>query len=173
MIESINSIKARPLKEWFKNDTPQEAIDLLVKMLQFNPFKRISIADALKHPYLSQFSNPKEEIVSKKAIHPPVSDNKKLNLKQYKQLIYERIRKIYLNVPETPALEYKKSASSIHRATEIMKEKTNDLRSSFNQKTQQTSTSQKMTSAGKYHHPSSPTYSSGNYSSLNSTLLNE
>ena len=143
-------------------------------MLQFNPSKRISIADALKHPYLSQFSNPKEEIISKKAIHPPVSDNKKLNLKQYKQLIYERIRKIYSDVPvpETPPVEYKKSASSIHRATEIMKEKTNDLRSSFNQKTQQVSTSQKMTSASKYH-PSSPTYSSTNYTSLNSTLLNE
>jgi mitogen-activated protein kinase 15 len=57
-------------------------------MLQFNPSKRITITEALRHPYLSQFSNPKEEISSKKVIHPPVSDNKKLNLKQYKQLIY-------------------------------------------------------------------------------------
>lgn len=57
-------------------------------MLQFNPDKRITINDALRHPYLAQFHNTKEEVTSKKVIIPPVSDNKKLNLKQYKQLIY-------------------------------------------------------------------------------------
>lgn len=71
-------------------------------MLQFNPDKRITINEALRHPYLAQFHNPKEEIVSKKVIQPSVSDNKKLNLKQYKQLIYERIKKIYPE-PETSA----------------------------------------------------------------------
>jgi mitogen-activated protein kinase 15 len=64
-------------------------------MLQFNPDKRITINEALRHPYLAQFHNTKEEVTSKKVIVPPVSDNKKLNLKQYKQLIYERIKKIY------------------------------------------------------------------------------
>jgi len=57
-------------------------------MLQFNPDKRITINEALRHPYLAQFHNTKEEVTSKKIIIPPVSDNKKLNLKQYKQLIY-------------------------------------------------------------------------------------
>lgn len=33
-------------------------------------------------------------------IYPPVSDNKKLNLKQYRQLIYERIKKIYKSEDE-------------------------------------------------------------------------
>jgi len=57
-------------------------------MLQFNPDKRITINEALRHPYLAQFHNTKEEVTSKNIIIPPVSDNKKLNLKQYKQLIY-------------------------------------------------------------------------------------
>ena len=63
-----------------------------------------------------------------------MSDNKKLNLKQYKQLIYERIKKIYAEQgAETPSvIEYKKSASSIHRATEVFKEKHYDHRQSFN-----------------------------------------
>lgn len=51
--------------------------------------------EILKHPYLSKFSNPKEEYESKKIIQPPISDNKKLNLKQYRELIYDRIKKIY------------------------------------------------------------------------------
>lgn len=95
MIDSIAFCKMKPLKEWFKGEIPEDAIDLLVKMLQFNPYKRISISQILKHPYLIQFSNPKEETISKRPIYLPVSDNKRLNLKQYKQLIYERIRKIY------------------------------------------------------------------------------
>jgi mitogen-activated protein kinase 15 len=88
MIESIANLKVKPLREWFKGDVPAEALDLLVKMLQFNPERRITINEALRHPYLDQFHNPKEEVASKKVIQPPVSDNKKLNLKQYKQLIY-------------------------------------------------------------------------------------
>lgn len=37
MIDSISNLKVKNLSEWFKPDTPQEAVDLLVKMLQFNP----------------------------------------------------------------------------------------------------------------------------------------
>lgn len=42
MIDSLNASKAKPFKEWFKNDTPADALDLLMKMLQFNPKKRVS-----------------------------------------------------------------------------------------------------------------------------------
>jgi serine/threonine protein kinase len=133
-------------------------------MLHFNPAKRITITEALRHPYLAQFHNPKEETSSKKAITPPVSDNKKLNLKQYKQLIYDRIKKIYVaeQVPETPTvIEYKKSASSIHRATEVLREKHYDHRQSFN-----SYKSAKMSAShSKYHHPSPS--SSYHYSAFN------
>ena len=33
MFGSISSVKTKPVKEWFKNDTPPEAINLIVKML--------------------------------------------------------------------------------------------------------------------------------------------
>ncbi len=55
--------------------------------------------DILRHPYIHQFRDVKSEILSKKTITPPVSDNKKLNLKQYRNLIYESIGKIF-NKPE-------------------------------------------------------------------------
>jgi len=66
-------------------------------MLSFNPNKRPTVDQILRHPYLAQFHNPKEEIECPKIIYPPVSDNKKLNMKQYRQLIYDRIKKIYHN----------------------------------------------------------------------------
>ena len=132
-------------------------------MLQFNPSKRITINEALKHPYLAQFHNPREETVSKKVIHPPVSDNKKLNLKQYKQLIYDRIKKIY-SEPETPSVsEYKKSASSIHRASDVLKEKHNEHRHSITHH----KTTKVSNSHSKYHHPPSPAHNSVTYSVLN------
>ena len=37
------------------------SLDLLSKMLQFDPRKRINVTDALKHPYLKEYHNPKHE----------------------------------------------------------------------------------------------------------------
>lgn len=39
------------------------AIDLLEKMLQFEPEERISAADALRHPYLARFHDPNREVI--------------------------------------------------------------------------------------------------------------
>lgn len=44
MIEQVGPVKSRPFSEWFKAGTPKEAIDLVVKMLQFNPAKRPTAA---------------------------------------------------------------------------------------------------------------------------------
>lgn len=40
------------------------AIDLLEKMLQFNPAKRITVEEALAHPYLAQIHDPASEIAA-------------------------------------------------------------------------------------------------------------
>lgn len=100
MISSINQFKVKPMREWFKPETPADAVNLVCKMLEFNPKKRPTAAEILKHPYFAKFHNPKDEYDSPKTIYPPVSDNKKLNLKQYRQLIYDRIKKIYKNTEE-------------------------------------------------------------------------
>ncbi len=43
MIKSVNIPRIKSVKDWFKSDTPMEAIDLVVRMLQFNPVKRIKM----------------------------------------------------------------------------------------------------------------------------------
>ena len=40
MIGSVNQFKVKAIKDWFKPDTPTEAINLVCKMLDFNPKKR-------------------------------------------------------------------------------------------------------------------------------------
>ena len=38
------------------------ALDLLDKMLTFNPHKRITVEEALAHPYLEQYFDPADEV---------------------------------------------------------------------------------------------------------------
>jgi p38 MAP kinase len=52
-----------PLSERFENVEP-EAVDLLEKMLVFDPKKRITAAEALSHPYLAPYHDPTDEPVA-------------------------------------------------------------------------------------------------------------
>lgn len=74
-------------------------------MLSINPKKRPTATQVLKHPYLLSFYNQKEDLASDKIIHPPISDNKKLNVKEYRKLIYERIKKLYSDEKEVKKIE--------------------------------------------------------------------
>eukprot|EP00943_MAST-04B_sp_MAST-4B-sp1_P005000 g5000.t1 len=47
-------------KNIFPNAT-EGSLNLLSKMLQFDPRKRINVLDALQHPYLKEYHNPKHE----------------------------------------------------------------------------------------------------------------
>lgn len=40
------------------------ALDLLDRMLTFNPVKRITVEEALAHPYLEQYYDPTDEVLS-------------------------------------------------------------------------------------------------------------
>jgi mitogen-activated protein kinase 1/3 len=56
------------LKKNFKDIFPHaspSAIDLLTKMLCFDPVKRITVEEALAHPYLESMHDPEDEPVHK------------------------------------------------------------------------------------------------------------
>uniref|UniRef100_A0A672QG61 Mitogen-activated protein kinase n=1 Tax=Sinocyclocheilus grahami TaxID=75366 RepID=A0A672QG61_SINGR len=52
-----------PWNRLFPNADPK-ALDLLDKMLTFNPHKRIEVEEALAHPYLEQYYDPSDEPVA-------------------------------------------------------------------------------------------------------------
>lgn len=87
MIDQIKHIKVKEIREWFGagNET---LVDLLIKLLQFNPTKRLTATEALQHPFLADFANNKDETEFKGKMKFEVSDNVKLTIADYKKLIY-------------------------------------------------------------------------------------
>jgi mitogen-activated protein kinase 1/3 len=59
-IRSLPFKKKIPLKHLFPK-TSDLALDLLEKLLAFNPVKRITVEEALKHPYLEPYHDPDDE----------------------------------------------------------------------------------------------------------------
>lgn len=70
------------------------AIDLLEKLMVFDPSKRLTTKEALKHPYLSSYHDPLDEPVTSPI---PVEEfafdieKKDLNIEDLKRLIYNQI----------------------------------------------------------------------------------
>lgn len=86
----LKTLKERPKKN-FKDLFPHAnplAIDLLEKMLAFDPLKRITVEEALKHPYLeTMYEEDEEEEVDVFTFN---CDND-MPIEQIKQLLYEEI----------------------------------------------------------------------------------
>jgi mitogen-activated protein kinase 1/3 len=59
-IRSLPFMKKMPFKTMFPR-TSDAAVDLLEKLLAFNPVKRITVEEALKHPYLEPYHDPEDE----------------------------------------------------------------------------------------------------------------
>jgi len=111
MLETIPSIKTKNLKNMFKNAS-NNALDLLTKMLQFNPNKRITIDEALEHPFVEAFHQKEKESVCDKIIKIPMDDNTKYTVKEYRQRLYDDILKRKKEIRKKMVEMQKKSTSS-------------------------------------------------------------
>lgn len=55
----------------------EDALDLLRRLLVFNPARRLSAEEALAHPYVAQFHAPADEPAAPGVITIPIDDNTK------------------------------------------------------------------------------------------------
>ncbi|XP_019290697.1 mitogen-activated protein kinase 15 isoform X4 [Panthera pardus] len=72
-------------------DTPPEALDLLKGLLVFAPGKRLSAAQALRHPYVQRFHCPAREQTLDAAVRLPVLEGVQLSAPEYRRRVYQMI----------------------------------------------------------------------------------
>lgn len=78
-----------PLSKRFPNANP-EGIDLLKKMLQVNPRKRIDVVGCLEHPFFSSLHNPNDEPVAHAHFDFSFEDER-LNRVRLQELIWQEV----------------------------------------------------------------------------------
>ncbi len=95
-------------------DIDKDGYDLLKKMLVFNPQKRISIEEALQHPFLKELYCPEDE-PTREPLNPIEFEFEHidLNKEQLKDLIYEEILIYHFDEIKTDYKEKLKNNKSI------------------------------------------------------------
>lgn len=90
MIDSIQIKRPITLQQMYPSASP-EALDLLAKLLAFNPDKRLDADQALAHPYLAQFHCPEDEPNCPQPIRIPMDDDTRFSISAYRKNLYKII----------------------------------------------------------------------------------
>jgi len=92
MLESLPPAKPRRLRDIFPTAS-DDALDLLRNLLQFNPNRRLTAEQVLRHAYVAQFHNPEDEPVCTRRIKIPIDDNQKFSIREYRNNLYADIHR--------------------------------------------------------------------------------
>ncbi|NXW47338.1 MK15 kinase, partial [Nyctiprogne leucopyga] len=84
-------------EEILPSSTPLPALDLLKKLLVFNPDKRLTAEEALQHPYVKRFHCPAREPSLDYDVTLPLGDDIQLSVAEYRNKLYEMILEKKLN----------------------------------------------------------------------------
>ncbi|XP_033011976.1 mitogen-activated protein kinase 15 isoform X2 [Lacerta agilis] len=78
-------------EELLPTSTPTQALDLLKRLLVFNPEKRLTVEEALEHPYMRRFHCPSKEPALDYSVVLPLDDDVQLSVAEYRNKLYEMI----------------------------------------------------------------------------------
>lgn len=92
MMGNLPTVQPKPLKQVLST-CPRDAVDLISKMLVFNPNHRITAELAMRHPYVAGFCTADElnPDPPAEAIVLPLPDNQRLTVDAYRDALYKDI----------------------------------------------------------------------------------
>ena len=97
----MDFVKSERARAFMKKQANAEALDLLEKMLVFHPKKRITIEEALKHPYMASLHNEEDEPVSDRPFNFSF-ENVAVTKEELQRMIFEEVGRGALVVLQRP-----------------------------------------------------------------------
>eukprot|EP00696_Hemimastix_kukwesjijk_P019805 gnl/Hemi2/9186_TR3196_c0_g4_i3.p1 gnl/Hemi2/9186_TR3196_c0_g4~~gnl/Hemi2/9186_TR3196_c0_g4_i3.p1 ORF type:complete len:442 (-),score=113.23 gnl/Hemi2/9186_TR3196_c0_g4_i3:229-1356(-) len=92
-VRSLPKTNKIPFSELYPSSNPL-ALDLLERMLTFNPHQRITVEETLEHPYLRSLHDPSDEPVCG-SVFTFEFENQRLTKEGIRELIWEEIKKFH------------------------------------------------------------------------------
>ncbi|KAM7539132.1 hypothetical protein Aperf_G00000055581 [Anoplocephala perfoliata] len=89
LLDQPTIVSRRRLEDVVTPVPEQSALDMVKRLLHLNPNKRLNAAQALEHPYVSQFRDPSSEVVMDHVVVPPLDDSVKLDIDEYRSRLYD------------------------------------------------------------------------------------
>jgi serine/threonine protein kinase len=101
-IMSLPLKKGTAMAEIFpEHKNEKDAHDLLRKMLEFHPHRRITIEGALSHPFMASLHNAEDEPVANFTFDFAYEDDE-LSREKVQALIWDEIRELHPDIPDCP-----------------------------------------------------------------------
>jgi len=111
-----------PIERMFPNSNPL-ALDLLKRMLTFNPLRRITVDEALAHPYLANFATPETPNPTSERLFQFNHEHIKLDATMLRELMWEEM--CHYHPEALPEWEARKQGGLMHidRAVRLYEER--------------------------------------------------
>lgn len=91
----ISTLKKCEPTDWKKSfpKVGSDGLDLMAKLIRFNPNKRLTATEALAHPYFSQFHDVNDEPSCDEPLKLDIDheDERKLKMADYRQRLYDEL----------------------------------------------------------------------------------
>jgi mitogen-activated protein kinase 15 len=87
LLGNVKRLEKRAVEDYFKNSSCNiDAIDFVEKLLRFNPKKRITVEEALDHPFVKDFKNPIGEITCESVVSFDINEETINEVVEYKKM---------------------------------------------------------------------------------------
>ncbi|XP_066602925.1 mitogen-activated protein kinase 15 [Prorops nasuta] len=87
LLEKMPAGPRKTLRDMLKN-APEKALNLVCRLIVFNPTRRLTATQALEHPYVANFHSRRNEPERGSNVIPLLSDDVQLSVDEYRNKLY-------------------------------------------------------------------------------------